>query len=117
MNIFHFFILLRFFLAAAHCYDNVEKSDEVLVNTIRDNTRYRSQVEIKKVYRYPLYKEPSLYNDLVVGEFGRRLEYDYDKFSDSPTCLHNEDMDIVGEVATVQVRRQQEEIHRCALKP
>ena len=103
--------MLRFFLAAAHCFDNFEESNEVKVATIRDNSRYRTQVEIKRVYRHTLYKAPSLYNDLVVGELGRRLEYDYDKFSDSPTCLHNEDMDIVGEVATVQVRGQQEEIH------
>ena len=79
----------------------------MLVNTIRDLTQYKSVVEIKKVYRHPLYKAPSLYNDLAVGEFGRRLEYDFDKFGDSPTCLSNnsEDKDIEGQVATVQVQQ------------
>ena len=79
----------------------------MLVNTIRDLTQYKSKVEIKKVYRHPLYKAPSLYNDLAVGEFGRRLEYDFDKFGDSPTCLSSgsEDKDIEGQVATVQVQQ------------
>ena len=76
----------------------------MLVNTIRDNTRYKSVVEIKKVYRHPLYKAPSLYNDLAIGEFGRRLEYDFDKFGDSPNCLYSGDEDIEGQVATVQVK-------------
>ena len=114
-----FNILLRFFLAAAHCYENFEdgetfeESDQVLVNTIRDNTRYKSVVEIKRVYRHPLYKAPSLYNDLVVGEFGRRLEYDFNKFGDSPTCLDIGDMDTVGEVATAQVKCQKENFKFC----
>ena len=32
---------------------------------MRDLTRYKSVVEIKRVYRHPLYKAPSLYNDLA----------------------------------------------------
>ena len=101
----HICIVSRFFLAAAHCYDDFEENNPVLVNTIRDLTRYKSVVEIKKVYRHPLYKAPSLYNDLAVGEFGRRLEYDFDKFGDSPTCLNTKDRDIEGEIATVQVKQ------------
>ena len=101
-------IVSRFFLAAAHCYEDFEESPRhdqlAFLNTIRDLTPYKSIVEIKKLYRHPLYKAPSLYNDLVVGEFGRRLEYDFDKYGDSPTCLNTEDRDIEGEIATVQVK-------------
>ena len=78
----------------------------MLVNTLRDNTRYKTEVEIKKVYRHPLYKAPSLYNDLAIGEFGRRLEYDFDKFGDSPNCLSSGDEDIEGQVAVSQVKSQ-----------
>ena len=96
--------ICRFFLAAAHCYDKFEENNKILVNTVRDKTRYKSRVEIKKVYRHPLYKAPSLYNDIAVGEFGRRLEYDFDRFGDSPTCLQTVDSDMEGKVATVQVK-------------
>ena len=102
----HICIVSRFFLGAAHCFDDFEENNRVVVSTMRDLTRYKSVVEIKRVYRHPLYKAPSLYNDLAVGEFGRRLEYDFDKFGDSPTCLNTKDRDIEGEIATVQVLKQ-----------
>ena len=38
---------------------------------------------MKKVYKHPLYKYPSLYNDVAVIELGRRIEYNYEKFGDS----------------------------------
>ena len=59
---------------------------------------------MKKVYKHPLYKYPSLYNDVAVIELGRRIEYNYEKFGDSPTCMARpEQTDIEGKLATVQV--------------
>ena len=59
-------------------------------------------MEIKKVYKHPLYTYPNLYNDVAVVELGRRIDYDYDKFGDSPTCLDKPDQNHEGEIATVQ---------------
>ena len=53
----------------------------------RENTPYKSPIEIKRLFRNPLYKFPSLYNDIAVIELGRRIEYDFDKFGDSPACM------------------------------
>ena len=36
---------------------------------------------------HPLYRYPNAYNDVSVIELGRRIEFDYKKFGDSPTCL------------------------------
>ena len=60
-------------------------------------------MEIKKVYSHPSYSYPSLYTDIAVVELGRRVEYDFKKFGDSPTCLDQGDRDINGELSTVQV--------------
>ena len=72
-------------------------------NICRDNTQYRELVEIKKVYKHPSYSYPSLYTDIAVVELGRRVEYDFKKFGDTPTCLDQGDRDINGELSTVQV--------------
>ena len=59
-------------------------------------------MEIKKVYKHPLYTYPNLYNDVAVVELGRRIDYDFDKFGDSPICLDKPDQNHEGEIATVQ---------------
>jgi len=95
----------KFLVAAAHCYQDFGNSplnNQININTIRDNTQYRELVEIKKVYTHPSYSYPSLYTDIAVVELGRRVEYDFKKFGDSPTCLDQGDRDINGELSTVQ---------------
>ena len=37
-----------------------------------------------------------------VIELGRRIEYDYDKFGDSPACMDKSGLDIISKTATVQ---------------
>ena len=69
----------------------------------RDNTNFVERIEIKRIYRHPLYKFPQLYNDMVVLELGRRVVFDFDKYGHTPTCLNQEDNDIIGKIATVQV--------------
>lgn len=70
---------------------------------LRDNTQYKEIIEMKKVYKHPLYEYPSLYNDVAVIELGRRIEYDFDKYGDSPTCMARpEQTEIEGKIATVQ---------------
>ena len=58
-------------------------------------------MEIKRVYKHPDYKFPNLYNDVAVLELGRRIEYNFDKFGDSPSCL-DQGIDITDRIATVQ---------------
>ena len=73
---------------------------------LRDNTQYKEIIEMKKVYKHPLYEYPSLYNDVAVIELGRRIEYDFDKYGDSPTCMARpEQTEIEGKIATVQVNK------------
>ena len=73
---------------------------------LRDNTQYKEIIEMKKVYKHPLYEYPSLYNDVAVIELGRRIEYDFDKYGDSPTCMARpEQTEIEGKIATVQVTK------------
>jgi len=96
----------RWVVAAAHCYDEFEvsatnKPRQVKINTIRDNTEHIEIVEIKKVYKHPLYKYPNLYDDIAVLELGRRIEYNYEVFGDTPSCI-DQGQDNVGKIATVQ---------------
>jgi len=58
-------------------------------------------VEIKRVYKHPDYRYPNLYNDVAVLELGRRIEYNFDKFGDSPSCL-DQGLDKPDKIATVQ---------------
>ena len=71
------------------------------MNTIRDGTPFEEVVEIKRVYKHPNYKYPNLYNDVAVLELGRRIEYDFDKFGDSPSCL-DQGIVKIDKIATVQ---------------
>ena len=66
----------------------------------RNGTPNKETIEVKKIYRHPLYKYPELYNDIAVVELGRRIEYDYDKLGDSPTCL-DKGQDNTNKLATV----------------
>ena len=50
----------------------------------------------------PLYKFPSLYNDIAVIELGRRIEYDFEKFGDSPACMDQGDQDTMDKIATIR---------------
>ena len=98
----------RWVVAAAHCYDDFRKGvspgspRRVGVNTIRDNTPYREVVEIKRVYKHPNYRFPNLYDDVAVLELGRRVEYNFIKFGDSPTCLPENGLKVANKIATVQ---------------
>jgi len=96
----------RWVVAAAHCYDEFEASAtnqprQVKINTIRDNTEYIEIIEIKKVYKHPQYKYPNLYDDVAVLELGRRIEYNYDLYGDTPSCI-DQGQDNIGRIATIQ---------------
>ena len=83
-------------MAAAHCYENRgnELTGKVKTNTVRDGTPYKELVEVKRVYKHPLYSFPRLYNDIALLEMGRRIEYDHDRFGDSPSCI-DRNVDVV----------------------
>ena len=68
----------------------------------RDGTLYKESVEMKKVYKHPLYKFPSLYNDVSVIELGRRVVYDFDVYGDTPTCMDQGDYNNIDKIATIQ---------------
>ena len=96
----------RWVVAASHCYDDFaagisQEAKKVRVNTIRSGTPYTETLEIKRVYKHPLYKFPNLYNDIAILELGRRVEYNYEKFGDTPTCI-DQGLEKVGKIATVQ---------------
>ena len=54
------------------------------------------------MYKHPLYKYPSLYNDIAIVELGRRIEYDFGTYGDTPTCIDKPGQDNVNKLATVQ---------------
>jgi len=96
----------RWVVAAAHCYDEFEasatnKPRSIKINTIRDSTENIEIIEIKKVYKHPKYKYPNLYDDVAVLELGRRIEYNYEVYGDTPSCI-DQGQDNIGRVATVQ---------------
>jgi len=96
----------RWVIAAAHCYDDFGASAQqgqrqVRINTIRDNTANKELVEIKRVFKHPLYKYPNLYNDIALLELGRRVEYNFDLYGDSPSCM-DKGMEIEGKLGNIQ---------------
>ena len=74
----------RWAVAASHCADDFPAKEErrqVRTVVIRDNTRYKEVVEVKKVYKHPNYQYPALYDDIAVLELGRRIVYDHERVS------------------------------------
>jgi hypothetical protein len=57
------------------------------LTTIRINTKYKEVMEVKRVYKHPLYKFGRGYDNIALVELERRIAYDYDIFGDSPTCM------------------------------
>ena len=80
----------RFAIFAAHCFAEFgTPSSEQKTTTIiiRDGTKYQEKINVRRILIHPDYKFPSLYSDIALVEFARRIEYDYDKFGDSPSCF------------------------------
>jgi len=96
----------RWVIAASHCYDDFGAAatagqKQVRINTIRDNTENKELVEIKRVFKHPLYKYPNLYNDIALLELGRRVEYDYDIYGDAPSCM-DQGIEVEGKIGNIQ---------------
>jgi len=58
-------------------------------------------VEIKRIFKHPLYKYPNQYNNIELLELGRRVEYDFDMYGDTPVCLEK-DIEIEGKLGNIQ---------------
>ena len=98
----------RWMVTAAHCYDETRvqfgsdgEKAQIIVNTIRDGTEYSERIEIKRIYIHPDYHNPISYNDVAVLELGRRIEYDFDKFGDTPVCI-DKGLEKESKIATLQ---------------
>jgi len=91
----------RWAVSAAHCYDSYGTDDKKNVVRIRQGTPFEETVEIRNVYRHPAYRFPRLYNDVAVLELGRRIEYDFERIGDTPTCI-DQGQEKEGKIATVQ---------------
>ena len=106
---------LRFLVSAAHCLNNWDDNkfltpwDEYqdiksrIQVTLRINGQFKENIEIKRAYQHPLYHYPGLYNNIAILELGRRIEYGFNKFGDSPVCIDNGKMDLGGQIATFEV--------------
>jgi len=90
----------RWAVTASHCYDDFTPKQRRFIN-IRVGTIHVEMVEIKQVYRHPHYVYPKLYNDVAVLELGRRVQYDYDIFGDTPSCI-DQGLTKEGKIATIQ---------------
>ena len=71
----------------AYCAD----SDGLLlfdeIARVRVGTAFEEILEFKRVFLHPHYIFSKIYNDVAVLELARRVEYDYKKFGDTPTCI------------------------------
>ena len=106
----------RFLVSAGHCLKNFERT--TLINgwdeyqilfpdsqvTLRINGQFEEKIEIKRVYQHPLYRYPAHYNNIAVLELGRRIEYDINKFGDSPVCIDKEGQELADKIATFEVK-------------
>jgi len=96
----------RWALGASHCNDDFQvgasiEPKQIRLNTIRTNTPYKESVEVKRIFKHPHYKFTNLYNDIALLELGRRVEYDYDRYGDTPSCLDS-GIDLTGKTGSVQ---------------
>ena len=76
----------RWLAAAAHCYDDLNEGVDsqprkILTNTLRDNTIYKENIEMKKVYKHPNYVYGLLYDDIALVQLGRRISYNFTEVS------------------------------------
>ena len=71
---------------------------------LRQLSDFEEIFEIKRVYTHPLYNADQQYNDIVVIELGRRVEFDFTKYGHTPTCLDRGDQELAGNTGTVQVK-------------
>merc|ERR1711962_788923 len=96
------FITDRFALEAAHCWDTYQQTSfgDIRFKQLRDQTNYKELITVKKVFKHPLYERPQLYNDIAVVELSRRVEYDFDKYGDSPTCMDRSNRNLTNLNAT-----------------
>ena len=46
--------------------------DEVRLTTFRVNTTNQERIEIKRIFKHPLYRLNVAYNDIALAELGRR---------------------------------------------
>ncbi|XP_059096340.1 uncharacterized protein LOC131890908 [Tigriopus californicus] len=100
----------EFFVSAAHCYAK-EVFDPQIIKTVtlRQGTPYEETVEVKRIFIHPNFQLPSLHDDIAIGQLGRRIEYDYTKYGDSPNCLPTDDNDkLEGSLSFVQGRGRTE---------
>jgi len=78
----------KWMVSASHCFDDFEKSrNKLRTEIIRDQTENKEFIEVRRVFKHPFYVFPKLYHDIAVVELGRRIEYNFDKFGDTPACL------------------------------
>ena len=47
--------------------------DEIKTTIIRDGTIYQDQIEIRRVFKHPNFRFPSLYDDIAVAELGTSI--------------------------------------------
>merc|ERR1711962_441998 len=95
-------------ITAAHCIQAAKlNSSRIHTRTIliREETEHEELIGVKRVWLHPLRDtvsyNKSAYYDIAVMELERRIEFDYEKFGDSPACL-GEDLDISSQTAVLQ---------------
>ena len=85
-------------------WDEYREPSDITQVTFRINGQFEEKIKIKRMYQHPLYHYPGLYNDIAVLELDRRIEYDFNKFGDSPLCIDNGSTDLEGEIVTFEVK-------------
>merc|ERR1719450_1865134 len=65
----------KWMVSASHCYDKLErKRNKIKTQIIRDKTKNKEFIEVRRFFKHPFYIYPKLYHDIAVVELGRRIE-------------------------------------------
>ena len=88
---------------AAHCLTRFSVTDEVRSIIVRNNTDLAEKIVVKRNFIHPLYEFPNVYNDIVISQLGRRVNFDNIGFNiNSPLCMGNSTETYEGREATIQ---------------
>jgi len=95
----------RWMVTAAHCSDfyGVEgQQKKIRIQAMRTTvSELLEYIEVKNVYIHPEYEVGSYYNDIALIELGRRIEFDFERFGDTPECI-DQGIDLDGKLVSIQ---------------
>ena len=63
---------------------------------------FQETIEVRHVYLHPHFESGEQYGEVALLELGRRIQFDFDQFGDTPACLDT-GIELEGKEAVIQV--------------